>query len=276
MSIPVIRKPAIRAGLILSRTPIIAPELTKLESQYYAYQSELEKRLMWTFPAYYYFKRGSLASHRFIKAQKWPVSKAPGVWYPRGVPDIRHGRERRLKQEVVLPKEKKDVTESTGSTGGSESVTDLTDASRPIVPNSRITEADKLNDLKSLERQLSRTLYLLVQDKSLGKWIFPSFDVVKDTTEEVKPLHEVAEDGLRSLVGPNINTWTVSGTPASVLKQENDVYEFLIKSHILAGNLELTKKGLEQIGEYAWLTRDEIKEHVETSYFENVEFLLAK
>jgi large subunit ribosomal protein L46 len=39
-----------------------------------------------------------------------------------------------------------------------------------------VTEADKKNDQKSLDRLLSRTLYLLVQSKE-GHWKFPSSPV---------------------------------------------------------------------------------------------------
>lgn len=40
-------------------------------------------------------------------------------------------------------------------------------------PMPRITEADKIGDQRSLNRLLSRTLYLLVQSQD-GKWTFPS------------------------------------------------------------------------------------------------------
>ena len=60
----------IRAALILARSPIVVPALTKFESQYIKYKYELEKRLMWTFPAYYYFKKGTMSEYKFQVAQK--------------------------------------------------------------------------------------------------------------------------------------------------------------------------------------------------------------
>lgn len=39
-------------------------------------------------------------------------------------------------------------------------------------PASRVTEADKTNDTKSLNRKLDQTLYLLVKSKE-GRWRFP-------------------------------------------------------------------------------------------------------
>ncbi|PAK97860.1 hypothetical protein B8W96_12420, partial [Lentilactobacillus parakefiri] len=69
------------------------------------YQSELERRLMWTFPSYFYFKKGTLTERRFQSAQKGVISKQPGVWFPKGVPDVKHNRERSQKQEIMLPKD---------------------------------------------------------------------------------------------------------------------------------------------------------------------------
>lgn len=51
-------------------------------------------------------------------------------------------------------------------------------------PMSRITEADKANDVKSLNRALQRTLYLLVKNKE-GQWIFPQDTLQKETLKEV-------------------------------------------------------------------------------------------
>lgn len=254
---------SIKASLLLTRQPIVTPDLTQLESVYFNYQDELERRLMWTFPHYYYFKKGSLSERRFIKAQKGPVSKQPNVLYEKGEPDVVHNRERRLKQEVVVPKE--EYEESS-----------MSDISRPVVPNSRITEADKANDITSLERSLPRTLHLLIKDSKQG-WKLPTFALPPDT-----PLHRAAESGLREVGGVGINTWTVARSPAAVLKYENGSLvpqdsqkdslerEFVIKSHILSGAFK------PQNLEYAWLTREEIQQKVSTEYFEATEFLYAR
>ncbi|SCW03096.1 LAFE_0G02850g1_1 [Lachancea fermentati] len=252
----------VKTGLLLSRIPIVTQELTTLEKQYYEYQSELERRLMWTFPQYFYFKRGTLAERRFLAAQKGPISKQPGVWFPKGVPDIKHNRERSQKQDVRLAKE--------SVSSSSSDAMDAEDVSRPIVVNSRITEADRTGDLNSLERKLSRTLYLLVKHTK-GDWMFPAFPVSLEQGSK-KPLHITAEEGLRALGGQNINTWTVSNTPAGVL-QNGDTAEFLIKSHIVAGKFEL-QKGSEYDG-YAWLTKDEIKDHLDEAHYKEVDFLLS-
>lgn len=247
---------SIKAGLLLSRIPIVTPELSKLESQYYQYQSELERRLMWTFPQFFYFKRGTLSERRFLNVQKGLVPKLPGVWFPKGIPLIKFGRDTRKKQEVNLPKES---TEEMSSS----------DMSRPIVPNPRITPADEQNNTKTLERQLSRTLYLLVRSKE--GWQLPSFPVPQKGDEKV-PLHESAESGIRELSKHQMKTWTVSNKPIGVLEKDNK-YTFLIKSHMLAGDFCLAD-GTEYL-EHAWLTKDEIKERVDAAYFSKIGFMLA-
>ncbi|CCH58363.1 hypothetical protein TBLA_0A05700 [Henningerozyma blattae CBS 6284] len=248
----------INSGLILSRIPIVTPDLTEFEKKYYNYQSELEKRLMWTFPYYFYFRKGTLAERRFLKAQKYPVSKQPGVWYPKGIPDIRQNRERRSKQDVILPKEQEDINES------------LEKISRPVVPNPRTTKADETGDLTSLERKLSRTLYLLLKNKT-GEWEFPTFQLKEDDAL----LHLNAETGLRTLGGKNINTWTVSKTPVAAYENNNgsDI-TFFIKSHILGGKFDLQEN--DTYSNFAWLTKDEVKNHIKTDYFNKVDCLLSK
>ena len=254
---------AIKAALLLTRQPIVTPDLTELEKAYFNYQEELERRLMWTFPHYYYFKKGSLSERRFIKAQKGPVSNQPNVLFEKGEPDVVHNRERRLKQEVRIPKE--EYEESS-----------MSDISRPVVPNSRITDADRANDITSLERALPRTLHLLVNENNKG-WKLPSFALAQGTT-----LHRAAESGLRELGGDDIHTWTVARSPAAVLKYEHGKLvapdansdklerEFIIKSHILAGAFK------PQNLEYAWLTKEEVEERVSKDYFEATEFLFSR
>lgn len=230
----------LRAGLVLSRIPVVTPEPPRFLKAYYKYMDEVERRLMWTFPAYYYFKRGTLSQHRFNDLQRGPIPRHAGVWYPRGIPDIHHNRERRLKQDVILPKGEKDQV---------------------ISPQPRkIDEIDK--DPHSLARRLDQTLFLLIKSDG-NEWRFPSFDV-QDSSES---LHEAAERGLRELGGRNINTWTVSNTPAAVLRDKGTP-EFLIKSHILHG------KFAPRSSEFQWLAKEEIKSTVSPEYYSKVEPLL--
>lgn len=69
--------PTISSTLILSRNPIITRELPAFEQQYYNYQNELWKRLMWTFPKWYYYRDGTLGDQRFKELNKPPVFNNP-------------------------------------------------------------------------------------------------------------------------------------------------------------------------------------------------------
>ncbi|KAH3685717.1 hypothetical protein WICPIJ_003317 [Wickerhamomyces pijperi] len=261
-SAPAVPLSTIRSTLLLTRTPVVTPELTPFETHFYNYQSELERRLMWTFPQYFYYKKGSLSERRFVKAQKGPVSKQPGVFFKKGIPDIVHNRERREKQEVIIPKSEEDES--------------MSDFNRAVVPNSRTTKADEDNDIKSLERALHRSLYLIVKEN--GSWKLPSFAV-----EDSSNLHRAAESGLRSLGGEQINTWTVARSPAAVLKYQNGKLvapetqgeglqrEYVIKSRILSGLF-----APEKATEFAWLNREEIEQKVSPEYFQATEFLFSK
>lgn len=256
----------VSASLFLSRIPIVTPELTAFEKAYYNYQNELQQRLMWTFPHYYYFKKSSLAEKNYVDRQKFPLGKQDGVWYPKGVPDVRHNRERRTKQEVNL-NENEDHGEFAGEKKNMA----------PITPNSRETEADRAQDLKSLERQLSKTLYMVVQDK-LG-WKLPTFGYKLGQEE---PLHSYAEAGIRSQSASDVNLYTVSKSPVHVLKyndkqqltqDEPASKEYVIKSHIVAGEFLLAKTA--GFKDYLWLTKQELKQYLPAPYFEEIEFLLA-
>lgn len=236
---------ALKASIVLSRIPIVTPEPPAFAKAYYRYMSELESRLMWTFPWYYYFKKGTLAFRRFSDLQTSPIPRHKGVYYARGLPDVKHNRERRMKQIVNLP----------------ETASEQDGVLDTIKPQSRVTEADAKNDETSLARKLDLTLYLLVNGQQ--GWRFPAFNVADDATS----LHEVAEKGLRELGGENIVTWTVSNTPAAVIKEAEPI--FLIKSHIIQGRFDPRDKV-----QFAWLSKNEIADRVDGDYFKKIEVLL--
>lgn len=261
---PVVPLSAIKSTILLARSPIVTADLTPFEKVYYNYQEELQRRLMWTFPQYYYFRKGTLSERRFTAAQKGPVTKQPGVYYEKGTPDVVHNRERRLKQNLTIPKAE------------TNDDANLDEISRPVIPNSRVTEADQNKDYKSLERLLPRTLYLLVKESG-NEWRLPSFALQEDAT----PLHTIAETGLRELGGQHINTWSVSNTPAAVLKfnggklvqnsdEPVDAREYIIRSRILSGAFRPQGSV-----DYVWVAKEEVSERTGAEYFSKIEYLLS-
>ncbi|CAN3354608.1 large ribosomal subunit protein mL46 [Diutina catenulata] len=244
----------ISSTLVLSRTPVVTADLPAFESQYYKYQNELWRRLMWTFPKWFYFRDGTLAAQKFKELNKDPVDNNPDIEYPRGRPEIRQNRDRRFKQEVNVPK-----TYDADSTS-----TNKDDLSRKIVPNSRTTEADATNNLQSLERKLARTLYLMV--KTPQGWEFPSFPQPQGAPVA---LDVVAEQGLYEIGGDKINYFGVSNTPMHVRSPDESTKQYFIKSHIVSGDF-VPQKGVA----HAWLTKDEVKEHA-PEYYAEIAHLLS-
>lgn len=253
---------AISSTLLLSRNPIISADLPDFEALYYKYQNELWKRLMWTFPKWYYYRPGTLSEQRYRELNKPPVFNNPNIEFPEGRPEIRHQRDRRFKQEIRLPKTYKE----SGEPGEETEVASSDDLSRKIVPNSRTTEADNTNDLSSLERKLSRTLYLIIKEN--GSWSLPNF---AETSEKVTPLHELAEQGLYKLGGEQINYFNVSSKPCHYFNNEtSNKKEFFIKSHILSGDF----KPQDSKVEHMWLTKEELGEHLDNTYYQDIKHLL--
>ncbi|CAK9441799.1 mitochondrial 54S ribosomal protein mL46 [Lodderomyces beijingensis] len=254
--------PTISSTLILSRPPVITHEASAFETQFYKYQSELWRRLMWTFPKWFYFKTGTLAEQRYKVINKNPVSDDRKVLFPRGRPDLRHSRDRRFREYIRAPKTYKEEDELVGIDQSEQKESELT---KKIVPNSRTTEADRLNDTTSLERQLSRTLFLAVQRKGETSWKLPSF---KEQPGELIPLHLLAEQGLRSIGGSAINYFNVAKTPCH---HEGDAKsrEYFIKSHILSGVFEPQSEDIK----FQWLTKQELKDSLPKEYYERVSHL---
>lgn len=246
----------IQSTLLLLRPPVILADLPKFQAQYYSYQKELLKRLMWTFPKWFYFREGTLAEQSFRELNKNPVHNNPNMEFVGGRPEIRHQRDRRFKQVLRLPKAYLEGEE--GEITGLE-------VDKPVVPNSRTTEADAKNDLTSLERKLARTLYLVVSNDKGKSWNFPSF------ATESTPLHKAAEQGLYQLGGEKINYFNVSPTPCHVHTSAKGK-EFFIKLRILSGAFVAQDKNLT----YKWLTNEELGEHLSKAYYEDIKHLMSE
>lgn len=160
----------VSAGVLLSRPPVLTRDLHPFEKSLYLYQRRLNERLALPFTRYFYYPTntpGDIEWKRKIRQRK-TIPRELGNYNPwkdgwndellvgakESEPD--HQRE-------TLYKDADDV----GSTGPEE----LTKKEPIEKPQSRITLADKFNDRKSLDRKLSRTLYLLVRDGN--EWRFP-------------------------------------------------------------------------------------------------------
>lgn len=167
--------------------------------------------------------------------------------------------------------------------------------------NSRVTEADQKNDQRSLNRMLSRTLYLLVKGKE-GYWSLPSTrvhgrenlkEVILSRTLIPKQSTDPFQAAQRTLTqgcGVNMNTWMVGNHPVGHYihnykdsKPDPSATEtplagektFFMKCRIMAGQADLTKNLL-LLDDFKWLAKEEIEKTVSPRYWSYVRNMLAE
>ncbi|CAN6448220.1 unnamed protein product [Victoria cruziana] len=134
------------------------------------------------------------------------------------------------------------------------------------VPAPRITEADKTNDRKSLQRALDRRLYLLLYGTSYGTppdkpvWHFP-----EKVYENEETLRLCAESALKSVLGELSHTYFVGNAPFAhmVINPTDSQPEllafkrFFFKSQVIATN----KFNIRKAEDHVWVTKDELMEY---------------
>ncbi|KAI1769249.1 39S mitochondrial ribosomal protein L46-domain-containing protein [Hypoxylon sp. FL1150] len=272
----------IKSGVILTRAPLLTRSLTPFENAFFFYQKRLNERLVLPFRHTLFFKKDTASDLDWrIKFEERGriAAKDIGRYYAQGrnawndelLVGSTLSDEGRIR-EILLKDAENRVTED-----GEEAKPDeIVPVERPM---DRITEADKTNDIRRLDRKLDRTLYLVVQGSD-GKWQFPSEDV--PTNEH---LHETATRVLESAAGVNMNTWIVGRVPVAHLVTQPEFNEdtslkqrgekvFFLKGRIMAGQADLkgNKLGLQ---DFNWLTKEELKEKLSEDYFHSVRNMMA-
>ncbi|KAL8208072.1 hypothetical protein R6Q57_007484 [Mikania cordata] len=134
-----------------------------------------------------------------------------------------------------------------------------------FVPAPRITEADKTNDKRSLQRALDRRLYLLIYgdayDTPKGQpvWHFP-----EQVYKSEETLRKCAESALESVIGDLSHTYFVGNAPMGHIampsteknKHNRPFKRFFFKSQVIATNKVNIK-----CKDFVWVTRDELLEY---------------
>ena len=172
----------------MTRAPLITRALTPFENAFFFYQKRLNERLALQFRHTLFFKKDTASDLDWrIKFEERGkiAAKELGRYYAKGrnawndelLVGSTLSNEERIR-DILLKDAEIRVTED-----GEEAQPDeVVPVERPM---DRITEADKTNDVRRLDRKLDRTLYLVVKDGH-ERWQFPTQDV---TTDEY--LHEV-------------------------------------------------------------------------------------
>ncbi|KAG5913404.1 hypothetical protein E4U53_004876, partial [Claviceps sorghi] len=271
----------VRSGLILTRPPLLTRKLHSFENAFFFYQKRLEERLNTPFITSIYFKPDTARQLDWnvkVEERKGTVAKDIGVY--KGKNSTSWDDELKVgddlsSQESVLDCLLKDAEVRVSDDAEVISPEDVVPVERPM---GRETEADKKGDVRRLDRQLDKTLYLVV--KGPDGWGFPADVVSKDEN-----LHETAKRVLDQAAGVNMNTWIVGRVPvAHVVKQphqdpdgsvtERGQKTFFLKGRIMAGQANLKNNPLGYT-DFKWLTREELEKELSPDYFRGVRNMMA-
>ncbi|KAL8495125.1 hypothetical protein ACS0TY_019334 [Phlomoides rotata] len=164
-----------------------------------------------------------------------------------------------------------------------------------FTPAPRITEADKANDKRSLERALDRRLYLIIFGTSCGSNGVPVWHFPEKVYESEETLRKCAESALASVIGDLSHTYFVGNAPMGhMVLQPSDnekvdkvqkvihslaqpfhshrcyyCHTFLLKYlNILRQQfffkslvVDAKRFNIEQCEDYVWVTKDELLEY---------------
>ncbi|MCJ1258209.1 54S ribosomal protein L17 mitochondrial [Lignoscripta atroalba] len=274
----------IKAGVVLSRPPLLTRDLTPFEKAYFLYQRRLNERLALPFTRYFYYQKGTPGDVEWkqkIKERKTPARDIGvyNAYSKEGWNDelLVGAKESEPEHQIEALLKDAEVPETRGA---EEQVVKREKVEKPLP---RVTEADQNGDVRSLNRALARTLYLVVKGSD-GGWRFPCGGLVGRES-----LYAAAERILVQGGGINMNTWIVGNSPVghhnvnyrrAIIDQEKKTEQlvektFFMKARIMAGqaNLKDNKLGLE---DYKWLAKEEIQKEVHPQYFNAVRNMLVE
>jgi large subunit ribosomal protein L46 len=284
---------AIHAGVVLSRPPVITRDLHPFESAFFLYQRRLNERLALPFTRYFYFKKKTPADIEWKRKIKDRLTPARDIGRYKGYGDEAWNDElllgaeesnmqwqvERLLEDAEKPAAKGEAEHGAG-TGEGAALEGKTDIEAIEKPMPRVTEADLKNDVKSLNRMLQRTLYLLVRNKE-GRWAFPADRVVAKES-----LHGAAERILMDAGGINMNTWLIGRVPIGhhqldftpqTAKNPNELglKTFFMRARIMAGQFNLADNKL-GLSDFKWLAKEEVEKEVGRKYWHSIKNMLAE
>ncbi|CAH1764005.1 5685_t:CDS:2 [Entrophospora sp. SA101] len=254
------------ASIVLSRAPVILRDPHPFELQYYLYQQKLGQLHSTPFPINFYFKKGSLAEKQWLQRKKNLVDEAVESF------DFKNDKNGSQILKSSLFKNYEDVATSSASDDFSTGI----QIEEELKIASRITKADMENNVKSLDRALQRTLYLIVKKPRLeDSWQFPQGGLDGSET-----LLEAATRELKEECGDSMDIWFVGRRPIGYNKYNfkkplrKDEIEYIgSKAHIFAGQVKVDNK---EIIDFAWVTKQELREYVESYYYDAVKDMLSE
>eukprot|EP00596_Hydrurales_sp_CCMP1899_P006198 CAMPEP_0119054284 /NCGR_PEP_ID=MMETSP1177-20130426/74971_1 /TAXON_ID=2985 /ORGANISM="Ochromonas sp, Strain CCMP1899" /LENGTH=221 /DNA_ID=CAMNT_0007034475 /DNA_START=205 /DNA_END=870 /DNA_ORIENTATION=- len=148
----------------------------------------------------------------------------------------------------------------------------------PFTPASRITEADEQDDRKSVDRNLSGSMYLIVKrNREVRPWQFPQGKLLDTETN----LRGVAERVIDRAIGKT-RRWFVSNAPIGhycyayppAMQQQRKQYGAMVyfyRAQIIEGGIKLETKLYK---DYAWISRYEVDEYFDKDFADYLHELL--
>ncbi|KAF2112552.1 39S mitochondrial ribosomal protein L46-domain-containing protein [Lophiotrema nucula] len=292
---------AVNAGILVSRPPLLTRDLHPFESAYFLYQRRLNERLALPFTRYFYVKKNTPADLEWKRKMKQRLTPARDIGKYNGYNDESWNDELLVgaqesevgwQVERLLEDAEQSGVEETAKgegVGGVEVVPPTVGGAKKVEhepverPMPRVTEADRRGDVKSLDRALQRTLYLLVKNRE-GRWGFPEARLIGKES-----LHNAAERVIIQSAGLNMNTWVIGNVPIGhhehkhlpeyLQKAENQkelgLKTFFMKVRIMAGQADLKDNKL-GLTDFKWLAKEEIEKSVEERYWKSVKNMLAE
>ncbi|VFQ83004.1 unnamed protein product [Cuscuta campestris] len=133
-------------------------------------------------------------------------------------------------------------------------------------PAPRITEADKCNDTKSLNRALDKRLYLLLFGATLSSNGKPVWHFPEKAYESEETLRRCAESALQSVIGDLSHTYFVGNAPMGHMvthlgenanEPSPSLKRYFFKSQVIAAN----KFDVHKCDDFVWVTKDELLEY---------------
>jgi large subunit ribosomal protein L46 len=134
-------------------------------------------------------------------------------------------------------------------------------------------DADVSGDRRTVQRRLDRHLYLLLKRKDKGtggeggEWFFPhvahnAAETIRQTCE--RALETYVELGGEGGKGSTTHTFFIGNGPCGMLPveaEEEGGKIFLIPVELIRGSPKLNKTVRNEVADFAWVARDEMKEY---------------
>lgn len=235
----------IMSAVCIERKPVLTQEMTEMEKKFSAMLTKLEN------------ERSMLSDHELRHKE-----------------DMKHAEKMKKDEEEDIDLDI--ATKQTAQDFEDASIDEL--QSFKSFQKTKNADLENTSDLHILERKLQSSLLLIVKER-LGndyKWILP-----QTAWKEGENLRESAERAIKEVCGDDLKVRVMGNAPCGFYKYKypkvardgGDIIGakvFFFKAQIQSGNMDVNPN----VGDYAWVTRMELKDKLQSGYLKAVENFL--